>query len=196
MAGPGGLGRTLIARGENSSTEFRSASPEVRVSCPNNSSHHDGLILFQEQCMYHVKFTLPGLAAFLALALACSSSPLTPSSTSSSSGSTVATANSDGSLLKVSAPAPTAPSNNITLDKGVHAAALVATASIGVFATAPLTYHFQVLKNGALAVDLPNKATSSTATGDLDFNTAYTWRVRAEASGVAGPPSSTLTVTT
>ncbi|HEY2905303.1 MAG TPA: hypothetical protein VGJ29_05335 [Vicinamibacterales bacterium] len=148
--------------------------------------------------MYRSKsFVCGGAVACLAFVTACSSSPaLTPTP----STGTATTSNSDGSILKVTAPTPTAPANSSTFAKGVRASTLTATAATAPFGSIALTHHFQLFKAGALVVDAPNQAangsTVTMATGDLDFSTTYTWRVRAESNNVPGPWSSTQSFTT
>jgi hypothetical protein len=143
-------------------------------------------------------FVWGGAVACLALATACADS--SPALTPTTSSSTVATSNNDGSILKVTAPTPTSPANSATFDKGVRAATLTATAATAPFGSVALTHHFQLFKGGALVADAPgqsaNGSTVTMATGDLDFSTTYTWRVRAESNGVPGPWSSTQSFTT
>ena len=147
--------------------------------------------------MHRTKLLVLGSAvACLAFATACADSSSALSPVTPASSGTAATSNSDGSVLKATAPTPTAPANNSTFDKGVHAATLTATPASGQFTNIALTHHFQLFKGSTLVLDSANVGTSgsavSVATGDLDFATNYTWRVRGESGGVAGPWSATL----
>ncbi len=128
------------------------------------------------------RFTITGLAALLAVAMACSrqaASPSSPSAASAASGDAAA----DGSTLKASAPTPTSPLGDAQLS---DAPRLVANASLMKFGgpvPGPLAYRYQVLSAaGATVVDSGSLVgvLSYPVTATLEFKTRYTWRVRAE----------------
>lgn len=142
--------------------------------------------------------TVIALLSVAALAAACSDSSSTLSPTTSAP-----TANSDGTLLKATAPTPTAPANSSTLAQGVTSVQLQATAGAPQFGTGAYTHRFEVYKGqtiGAIPVltisAVPSGTTVAATASNLNSFTAYTWRVRAEASGVAGPWSAPSTFTT
>lgn len=91
-----------------------------------------------------------GAASLVAVALACSphsSAPTSPSSTVSSSGNA-----EEGVTLKATAPVPQSPINDAKIADG--APTLTATAATGKFATLPLQYRFQALRDtGTLVRD-------------------------------------------
>ena len=145
--------------------------------------------------MQRQKYAVLGLAALVALVMACSrqsTSPTSPSSTASASGNA-----EPGVTLKVTAPAPTSPANDSTLGDGV-VPTLVANAASGTFTTASLSYRFQVFDaNGNMVQDSGLRSAPSFAvTADLDFEKRHTWRVRAELDGAVGPWSATFAFTT
>ena len=131
---------------------------------------------------------LLGLYALVAGVVACTSSkpatPVAPTNTGS-------TAAPDGSTLKVTAATIQSPTNDQRLTTDV--ALLAAGPATGVFASGlPLQYRFE-LRNPANAVvqDALVSATSFQVTATLVPNTRYTWRVRPEYQGEAGPWSGT-----
>lgn len=155
--------------------------------------------------MHRRKLALTGLAALVALALACSQQSPTLTSPSAStadgSGQTVAAANdtaapldeaaADGSTLKVTAPTPQSPVNDQRI-QDTSTSPLTAGASTGKFGTTPLQYRFQVFNaSGAVIQEGLVSSPSFTITTGLDIDARYTWRVRAEAEGAFGPWSTT-----
>jgi hypothetical protein len=141
---------------------------------------------------------IPAAACMLALAVACGRSTETPVAPSGvETGSSDAA--SDGSTLKVSAPTPKSPVNGQQPDGTL---VLTAGASTGKFtAVNPLSYRFQII-NAANAVVcnmlVPggggDATVSPASTGcTLDFDVVYSWQVRAEMGGSAGPWSSKAT---
>ena len=134
------------------------------------------------------------LTAVLGLAVACADTSTSLSPTPPPAN-TVASANPDGSLLKVTAPVPTSPSNNATLSQGVVSTVLQATASTAVNGGAPtLNYQFELFK-GSSTTGSPiqtmagtvSGSTVSTTAASLDLLTQYSWHVRAELNGAASP---------
>ena len=155
--------------------------------------------------MHRPKVAITGLAALVALALACSRQSTTPTSPSTSSAGgasqTVAAATdtsapldesaADGSTLKVTAPTPTSPINNQRIEDQLTAP-LTASAAPGKYGTVALQYRFQVFNaSGSLVQEGVVNSPSFTITADLDFDARYTWRTRAEAEGAFGPWSTT-----
>ena len=141
---------------------------------------------------------IPAAACMLALAVACGRSTETPVAPSGvETGSSDAA--SDGSTLKVSAPTPKSPVNGQQPDGTL---VLTAGAASGKFtAVGPLSYRFQII-NAANAVVcnmlVPggdgDATVSPASTGcTLDFDVVYSWQVRAEMGGSAGPWSSKAT---
>jgi hypothetical protein len=134
---------------------------------------------------------LRGLAIpSLMLVAACSQSPQSPVSPSLGAGGD-ATANPDGSLLKVTAPAPVSPENGAVTD-GVRPTVTFRNSS-GRHASVALGYRVQVFDAaGTVIAELPvaqdpSGQTSLAAEADLGNDTEYRWRVRAEFQGEAGP---------
>jgi hypothetical protein len=135
-------------------------------------------------------------AAALSAALslqACSSSsaPLAPAASSSA-----ATAVPDASL-KATAPVPQSPLNDAR-SASLAGMALVATASTSLYTPLTLQYRFQVFNDaGTLALDSGLMSQPRfTITTTLTPVSRYTWRVRAEYQGAAGPWSTTASFTT
>jgi hypothetical protein len=134
-----------------------------------------------------------GVSALMACGLACSSAkPATPVAPTSA-GPAAAT---DGSTLKASAPAPQSPANGVKLT--TTTVVLTSGAATTEFATGvPLEYRFQVMNPaGTIVAQALVSSTTWTVTPDLAFNTAHTWRVRAEYLGEAGPWSNTMSFIT
>jgi hypothetical protein len=128
-----------------------------------------------------------GLAALVALAMACTRQSTTPSSpTALSAVSSDAAA--DGSTLKVSAPVPTSPVNDQALSDTPTLSANVASLKFG-SAPAALTYRFQVFNPSNTQVVDSGQQSSPTyrVATDLAFKTRHTWRVRAELGNDVGP---------
>ena len=144
--------------------------------------------------MHHTKFVVCSTTALLALAVACSKSPQTPSSpTSVQEPSTTAAA--DGSTLKVAAPSPVSPVNNAQPDTLVLTTGKVT----GKFdPSLNPSYEFEIKTAGGAVVAActqtigpgSGNTVSYTPTCSLEFDTAHTWRVRAVFGGAAGPWSS------
>jgi hypothetical protein len=133
------------------------------------------------------QFVLFVACGVLATALACgdkSSSPAAPSPAGGTGSDVGATA--DGSTLKVTAPTLVAPANGSTLaDSNV---ALTVSASAGKFTTvSPLAYRFQILLNGQVVKEFRTSTSLKWPLPDLESNTTYSWRARAEQGPFFGP---------
>jgi len=134
----------------------------------------------------HRKVLLYTTTAVLGLALACSKS--TPNPTSPTSAVQPETgAAADGSTLKAPAPTASSPTGGAQVQDPVT---LVASTVSPKYASAPLTYRFEV-RSGSTAVAGGNGAISgssvSFAPTGLQPDTNYTWRVRAELQEAFGP---------
>ena len=137
--------------------------------------------------MSRPSFIATGIAAVLALSLACSrqtANPTSPSALAAASGTGAA---ADGSTLKATAPVPVSPVNDAQVS---DLPTLTATASTMKF-TEPLAlqYRFEVFNEvGARVQDsgLVN-GPSFKVTATLSFRRRHTWRVRAERDGAFGP---------
>jgi hypothetical protein len=129
-----------------------------------------------------------GAAALTALSFACTKSiePLSPTLPSTSAG-----APADGSTLKATTPAPQSPVNDQRLTTNDRPT-LTSGSAKATFGDVPLQYRFQLLTSaGALVSESPLlSATNWLVNRDLEFNTKYTWRVRAEYQGSVGSWSS------
>lgn len=130
-----------------------------------------------------------GFAVVLAFAGACSraaESPVSPSSTDV----TQTAANPDGSTLKATAPEPRSPVGGGQLD--TVRPTLVSGLSEGLFVSAEFVYRFEVsTPDGAVVhtspVVNPSGSQVSYQLPDLELNTRYRWRARAEMGVHAGP---------
>ena len=141
--------------------------------------------------MHRTKFRVIGLAACLALAIACSRQSSAPTTPTGAAASASANDAADGATLKVTAPTVISPLNFLKLDKlPVTLAAGAATGTFG--AVTGLSYRFQVMNPAGTVIQEAVVAglTLDTAS-DLPEATKFTWRLRAEAQGAWGPWSST-----
>jgi hypothetical protein len=140
--------------------------------------------------MFQKRFMLCACATVLALALACSKQSTTPVSPSSSGNGGVDAA-ADGSTLKVAAPTVVSPVNGAQPDTVVLTANKVA----GKFADIAPSYEFEiknaagttVYSSGAIATVAGTTVSNTPPATTFDFDTPYTWRVRAVLSGANGP---------
>jgi hypothetical protein len=134
--------------------------------------------------MQRILVVVTGIAALASLSFACSKSdePLSPTVPSTNG------APADGSTLKASPPAPQSPVNDQRLQT-TDRPMLVAGAAKATFGDVPLQYRFQLLTStGALVSESPLLSASNWLVNrDLDFNTKYIWRVRAEYQGNVSP---------
>lgn len=140
--------------------------------------------------MYRSNLTVTGLAALLTLAVGCSrhsATPTSPSGAVASGGQT----NAEGDpTLKVTAPTLISPINDVRLQEAPPL--LTAAAVTGKYASVSPQYRFFVFSAaGALVEEAVADGPSYQMLKGLDFNTRYTWRVRAEFDGAFGPWSST-----
>jgi hypothetical protein len=101
------------------------------------------------------------------------------------------------SSLKASAPTVQSPVNN-QLSASLTSTTLVATAATGQFATLALQYRFQVLNDAGTLVQDSGLVAAPTWTMAITLTPLkrYTWKVRAEYQGTAGPWSATASFTT
>ncbi len=148
--------------------------------------------------MYCKKFLACGAAALMATALACSKKPASPV-TPTAAQPDATDAAPDGSTLKVSAPTPQSPVGGGVVDTVV----LVATAATAEFTQTPsLSYAFEIRSaDGSNAICNTTVAGSGstvswTPSCSLEFDTPYTWRVRATYQGSHGPWSSSASFRT
>jgi hypothetical protein len=147
------------------------------------------------------KLILFGIAAMLAVAVACGGDKKNPVSPSSSGGAGTDAA-ADGSTLKVSAPAPISPVSNVEVD--TRRPSLVARHATGTFVTvSQLTYQFQVVNAADVEVynadNVPSGSadrSTHTLTADLAYGTPYRWRARARQESNVGPWSAYATFRT
>lgn len=141
--------------------------------------------------MFHKRFVLCSAAALLAMAVACSNNPATPLAPSSATDPSTAAA-ADGSTLKVAAPTPVSPVNGAQPDSFV----LVSNKVGGKFdPNVNPSYEFEIkTANGTTVSACTSTVTpgggttvSYTPTCSLEFDSPYTWRVRAVHQGAVGP---------
>jgi hypothetical protein len=139
--------------------------------------------------MFQKRVLLCACAAVLAVALACSkgSAPVSPAAATP----TVPDAAADGSTLKVGQPTLVAPINGAQPDTVV----LTASKVQGKYADITPSYEFEIFNaantrvytSGVIGgVGSGNNVTHQPDTA-LDFDTPYTWRVRAVYQGANGP---------
>lgn len=141
--------------------------------------------------MHRKKFGVIGLAACLALAIACSRQSSAPTTPTGVVASASANDTAGDATLKVTAPTVISPLNFLKLDKlPVTMQAGAATGTFG--AVTGLSYRFQLMNPaGAVVQESVLAGLSLDSPSDLTEATKYTWRVRAEAQGAWGPWSST-----
>ena len=135
-------------------------------------------------------FVVTGIAAVLALSLACSrqtSNPTSPSALAARGADAAA----DGSTLKATPPVLVSPVNDVQVS---DLPTLTATASTMKF-TEPLTlqYRFEVFNEAGAKVQDSGllNGPSFKVTATLSFRKRHTWRARAERDGAFGPWSTT-----
>lgn len=137
-----------------------------------------------------------GLAAGLvaaSLAVGCAQNPESPISPTAVEG--VASANPDGSTLKVTAPTLVSPADGARVDTRRPVVAF--TNAAGRFTGVTLSYALQVFDaNGNLVAEfaVPQAAGNQTtfeSASELAFDTEFRWRVRAVLEGQVGPWSAT-----
>jgi hypothetical protein len=148
--------------------------------------------------MQHKKLVACASAVTLALAVACSKNSESPvSPTGAVPGASQAGPN--GETLKASAPSPQQPVNNAQLDQ-LSFTSGKATSSFDAATAAAFSYEFEVrsgsnvvCSSGPIGGGGDSTVTWTPASCQLDFDSAYTWRVRATYQGAAGPWSSDAT---
>ena len=141
--------------------------------------------------MFQKRLLACACATVLALAVACSKDSAPPVSPSASPDAGAAAA-PDGSTLKTGAPAAVSPVNGAQPDTIVLTAGKVA----GKYADISPSYEFEI-KNAAGAVTNSSGVIAGVTSGNnvtytppataFDFDTPYTWRVRAVYQGANGP---------
>lgn len=138
--------------------------------------------------------SVTGVTVLLGLTLACtskSSTPLTPTTPGSAANSTA----SDGSTLKVTAPTPQSPLNDVKPTTGP--AKLVVGASTAPYLPVVIVkYRFQIFNSANVLVDNSLRdGLSYEVQAELVTNSRYTWQARAEAGNDVGPWSTRASFT-
>lgn len=129
----------------------------------------------------------------LVFVAACSQAPQTPVSASPAGGSTAA--NADGSTLKVTAPVIVSPRGGDQIE--TRKPDLVFANSTGKFTAVALQYRVEsfdaagVFLGARLVSQGSGGQTTFASESDLPYDTVFSWRVRAEFDGQAGPWSAT-----
>lgn len=129
------------------------------------------------------------VSAIVALGVACTGAPMSPTSPSAAAGGTTA-ANADGSTLKVTAPGVVAPFDTETVDS--RRPTLVWTNSTGKHEPIGFFYEIEVVNATdqvvyAVAVgETPNTGSHQLST-ELTYGTPYGWRIRAGLGNERGP---------
>lgn len=137
--------------------------------------------------MKHV--SLAAVAAIVALGVSCTTTPMSPTAPSAAGGSSLA-ANPDGSTLKVSAPAVVSPFDSERIDS--RRPIFVWLNATGKNETIGMEYEIEVVDGGdnrvyhAIAGETPGNG-SHTVPFDLNYDTAYGWRIRAAHGDERGP---------
>ena len=107
-----------------------------------------------------------------------------------------------GITLKAPAPQLVSPSDGTALSSTASGVPLVVGRVQGLNATFPVTFEFDVARQGGAQIDNTRLSQSTsgnttyTMTRQLDLNTVYAWRVRATYQGAFGPWSPTFTFRT
>ncbi len=134
------------------------------------------------------KYFVFGAVALVALAIACgekANQPVSPTSPSVVGGSGAA-APTDGATLKVNGPTLVSPKGGVRITE--TKATLTIGAAAGKFAAAAFAYRVQLAtKAGVLVQEFSGTALAYTTTLDLEPDTTFQWRARAEYDGAAGP---------
>lgn len=130
----------------------------------------------------------------VALAVACGSDkPANPTTASSSATAASASSASDAVTLKVSAPTLTSPIGGVRLT--TMDLTLTFQAATGTYVSdATFTYRVQLLDaSSKLLEEKTGTGTTYAMSYDLEADTLYRWRVRAEMDGAVGPWSAVET---
>jgi hypothetical protein len=125
--------------------------------------------------------------SLVAFAFGCSESkPLSPTIPTPPS-----TTGSGGATLKVTAPSLVAPTGDVRLTTFTNPTLSAGAVSSTEGASVSPQYRFQLFnESGQLVEESVRSTTSWTPTANLDFDKRYSWQVRAELDGDAGPWSS------
>lgn len=133
--------------------------------------------------------SLAVVAAVVALGVSCSTAPMSPTSPSAAGGGSLAN-NSDGSTLKVSAPAVVSPFDSQRIDS--RRPIFVWLNATGKNETIGMEYEIEVVDAAdnrvyhAIAGETPGNG-SHTVPFDLNYDTPYGWRIRAAHGSERGP---------
>ncbi|MDQ3068121.1 MAG: hypothetical protein M3R55_00140 [Acidobacteriota bacterium] len=138
--------------------------------------------------MYRHKYAVFGAVCALAVTVACSNTgnPISPNAAVPGSGA----AGPAGETLKIAAPSPVSPVNGARAEVGVI---LVLGNVTGQYASFPVTYRYEIRNAAGTTVLTGTQAAGSGSQttipvgGSLAFDTAHTWRARAEYAGAFGP---------
>jgi hypothetical protein len=143
------------------------------------------------------KLFLFATATTTAFAIACGDGSKNPSSPSGvSNGSTSTTdAAADGSTLKATPPEPVSPANNSTVEDASNIVLRVNPSTLKFTNGIQLRYRFQLLNGSTVVREFATGGRTWTL-NELEINTSYNWRARAEAKGAFGPWSPTWTFRT
>jgi hypothetical protein len=128
-------------------------------------------------------FVLAGTSVLLALSLACGRQSANPTSPSAAAASKQAA--TDAGTLKVTAPTLVSPINDEVLDG--TATTLVAKAATGKYSSASLAYDFELYDANGVKVATDVVASTSWPVAGLQYDSPYTWRLRAASDGAFGP---------
>lgn len=133
--------------------------------------------------------SLVAVSAIVVLGVSCTGTPLSPTSPSAASGGTLS-ANSDGSTLKMTAPAVVSPFDSEQLDS--RRPTFVWLNATGVNESVGVAYEIEVrdesdnLVYHAIVGETPNNG-SHTPPADLEYSRPYGWRIRAALGDDRGP---------
>jgi len=139
------------------------------------------------------KVLLCAATGALAVAIACSKTSPSPASPSPASQPDTGAA-ADGSTLKSTTPSIVSPTGGAQVTDPI---VLTASKAAGKYADVPMSYRFQVRNGSTVLYDSgviggvgSGNNVSHTPTAQLDPDTNFTWRVRAEYQGAFGSWSS------
>lgn len=131
-------------------------------------------------------YVVTGVAALVALAIACGKQSDTPVSPSSARAvATNEAAGSQGETLKITAPTLISPINNVVLD-GADAT-MVCTPPTGKFEPTTLAYDFELYDANNVKIRTEVVAGPQWVVHGLDFKSNFTWRVRGTSDNAYGP---------
>jgi hypothetical protein len=132
-------------------------------------------------------------AAFFALTIACGQKPTSPVSPDPATAPDAGAA-PDGSTLKSGTPAPVSPIDGVQVTDPVL---FTASRTTGKFTDIALSYRFQIRSGATVVYDSGSVAGAGSGanvthapTAQLEPDTAFTWRARAEYQGAFGSWSS------